>query len=83
MTDTTIQEEHVTPDQAKIGPAAAAIVKAYPAVGVSIYLNTLLFQDPHTWEPCRDDRNCRPEGPPLGWAGLSVKGVYVTFALTI
>ena len=47
--DGLIQEEHVTPDQAKIGPAAAAIAKAYPAADVSIYLNTLLCQDPQTW----------------------------------
>ena len=44
-----IQDDHVTPDQAKIGPAAAAIANAYPAADVSIYLNTLLCQDPETW----------------------------------
>ena len=44
-----IQEGHVTPDQAKIGPAASAIATAYPAADVSIYLNTLLCQDPEMW----------------------------------
>ena len=43
------EEDHVTPDQAKIGPAAAAIAKAHPAADVSIYLNTLLCQDPEMW----------------------------------
>lgn len=45
-----IQEEGtVTPDAAKIGPAVAAIAQQYPAADVSIYLNTLLCQDPETW----------------------------------
>jgi hypothetical protein len=44
-----IQEDHVTPDKAKVGPAAAAIAKEYEAADVSIYLNTLLCQDPETW----------------------------------
>lgn len=45
-----IQEEgNVTPDAAKIGPAVAAISKQYAAADVSIYLNTLLCQDPETW----------------------------------
>ena len=48
-----IQEEPVTPDTAKIGPAAAAIAKEYPAADVSIYLNTLLCQDPEMWGALR------------------------------
>jgi len=48
-----IQDDHVTPDPAKVGPAAAAIAKAYPAADVSIYLNTLLCQDPRTWGALR------------------------------
>ena len=39
----------VRPDQAKLGPAVAALAGAYPAADVSIYLNTLLCHDPHTW----------------------------------
>ena len=39
----------VRPDQAKLGPAVAALANAFPAADVSIYLNTLLCHDPQTW----------------------------------
>ena len=39
----------VTPDPAQLGPAVAALANAYPAIDVSIYLNTLLCHDPQTW----------------------------------
>lgn len=42
-------EGDVTPDKAKVGAAATAIANEYPVADVSIYLNTLLFQDPQTW----------------------------------
>jgi hypothetical protein len=44
-----IQDDHVVPDAAKMAPAAAAIADSYPAESVSLYLNTLLCQDPETW----------------------------------
>jgi hypothetical protein len=44
-----IQEEDVKPDAAKVAPAAAAIATRYPVADVSLYLNTLLCQDPGTW----------------------------------
>ena len=44
-----IQEDNVRPDKAKVGPAATAIANEYPVADVSIYLNTLLWQDPETW----------------------------------
>ena len=44
-----IQDDHVTPDTAKIGAAATALANEYPTADVSIYLNTLLSQDPQTW----------------------------------
>src|SRR5579862_9121242 len=44
-----IQEDEVKPDEAKVGPAAAAIAAAYPREDVALYLNTLLCQDPSTW----------------------------------
>ncbi len=47
--DGLIQEEDVKPDAAKVSPAAAAIATQYPAADVSLYLNTLLCQDPETW----------------------------------
>jgi hypothetical protein len=49
-----IHEESVSPDPAKIPGAAAAIARQYPATDVSIYLSTLLFQDPTAWAPLRD-----------------------------
>jgi hypothetical protein len=39
----------VRPDQAKLGPAVAALANAFPAADVSIYLDTLLCHDPQTW----------------------------------
>jgi hypothetical protein len=44
-----IQEDDVKPDDAKVAPAAAAIAQQYPAADVSLYLSTLLCQDPATW----------------------------------
>jgi hypothetical protein len=44
-----IQEDAVTPDPAKTTAAAAAIAREYPADDVSLYLNTLLWQDPASW----------------------------------
>ena len=44
-----IQDDAVTPDPTKIAAAAAAIAREYPAHDVSLYLNTLLWQDPAAW----------------------------------
>ena len=49
-----IQEENVSPQADKIGPAAAEIAGKYPAESVSLYLNTLLCQDPATWGALAD-----------------------------
>jgi hypothetical protein len=49
-----IQEDDVKPDVEKIGPAAAQIAKQYPAEDVSLYLNTLVAQDPETWGALKD-----------------------------
>jgi hypothetical protein len=47
--DGLIQEDEVRPDPEKLGPAAAQIAQQFPAEHVSLYLNTLLCQDPETW----------------------------------
>jgi hypothetical protein len=47
--DGLIQEDSVTPDAAKIGPAVAQLTAQFPADDVQLYLNTLLSQDPETW----------------------------------
>ncbi|HKB10418.1 MAG TPA: hypothetical protein VKD69_07185 [Vicinamibacterales bacterium] len=44
-----IQEDEVKPEAEKIAPAAAQIAQQFPAEDVSIYLSTLLSQDPETW----------------------------------
>ena len=49
--DGLIQDEKVTPDADKIGPAVAQLTAQFPADDVQLYLNTLLCQDPETWGP--------------------------------
>ncbi len=49
-----IKEDDVKPDAAKLAPAAAGIATAFPADDVSLYLNTLLCQDPETWGGLQD-----------------------------
>ena len=49
--DGLITAESVDPPaRAALEKAAAAIAASYPAEDVSLYLNTLLAQDPETWE---------------------------------
>ena len=47
--DGLIRDEAVTPDAAALGSAAAQLAGQYPPDNVSLYLNTLLCQDPETW----------------------------------
>ena len=47
--DGVIQQDDIKPDAAKIGPAADQISKDFAPEDVSLYLNTLLCQDPATW----------------------------------
>jgi hypothetical protein len=51
--DGLIRDDRVTPDEAKVGAAVGAIARDYPAADVSIYLETLLCQDPETWSALR------------------------------
>jgi hypothetical protein len=44
-----IQDDEVKPALDKLRPAADAIAQKFPASNVSLYLNTLLCQDPATW----------------------------------
>src|SRR5262249_6419652 len=44
-----IQEDEVKPEAEKIAAAAAKTAQHFPAEDVSIYLSTLLSQDPETW----------------------------------
>jgi|SRR5689334_11144676 len=49
-----IQEDEVKPDADKIAPAAEKIAGQFPAEDVTLYLNTLLCQDPETWGALKD-----------------------------
>jgi hypothetical protein len=49
-----IQDDNVTPDPSKIQPAVAAVSQRFPRESVSLYLNTLLSQDPATWGALAD-----------------------------
>src|SRR6186713_1842376 len=44
-----IQDDLAAPDPAKLGPAVTEIAQHFPPDSVSLYLNTLLSQDPTTW----------------------------------
>ncbi len=44
-----IEDDEARPDPDKLGPAVAAIAGKYPAEDVSLYLTTLVCQDPETW----------------------------------
>ncbi len=52
--DGLIKEDNVTPDAARLAPAAAKLAQEYPAEDVSLYLHTLLCQDPGTWGALED-----------------------------
>jgi hypothetical protein len=44
-----IKEDEVKPDPARVASSAAQIATQFPREDVSLYLNTLLCQDPETW----------------------------------
>ena len=52
--DGLIADEEVKPDAGKVGAAAAKIAGQFPPESVSLYLNTLLSQDPETWQLLAD-----------------------------
>jgi hypothetical protein len=49
-----IQEDSVVPEAGKLAPAAAELARQFPPEDVSLYLNTLLSQDPGTWGALAD-----------------------------
>jgi hypothetical protein len=49
-----IKQDKVTPTPEAIASAAAALAGQYPPADVSLYLNTLLSQDPDTWGALRE-----------------------------
>jgi hypothetical protein len=46
-----IDNNEAPPDPTKLAAAAATIARVYPAQDVSLYLNTLVWQDPAAWGP--------------------------------
>ena len=49
-----IQDDEVKPDPARVPSAVAAIAAKHPPEHVSLYLSTLLCQDPETWGALAD-----------------------------
>jgi len=49
-----IKDDDVKPDPEKLGSAAAQLAQQFPLEHVSLYLNTLLCQDPETWSALSD-----------------------------
>jgi len=45
-----IQEDDVKPASEKVAPAVAQIAGQFPREDVTLYLNTLICQDPDTWK---------------------------------
>jgi hypothetical protein len=52
--DGLIQDHDGAPDRAKVAVAAAGLAERFPRDDVSLYLNTLLSQDPETWAGLTD-----------------------------
>jgi hypothetical protein len=48
-----IEDDEAKPEPDKVAPAVAAISEKYPAEDVSLYLTTLVCQDPQTWGELR------------------------------
>ena len=49
-----IQDDGAKPDADKIAPAVAVLKEKFPAADVSLYLKTLVCQDPETWSGLKD-----------------------------
>jgi hypothetical protein len=49
-----IQDDGAKPDAGKIAPAVAVLKEKFPAADVSLYLKTLVCQDPETWGALKD-----------------------------
>jgi hypothetical protein len=59
-----IQDDGVKPDQEKIQPAVATLKEKFPAEDVSLYLQTLVCQDPETWGALRETLEPTPAAQP-------------------
>jgi hypothetical protein len=49
-----IKDDSVKPDAARLEAAVAKLAEQYQAADVALYLNTLVCQDPDTWERLAD-----------------------------
>ena len=58
--DGLIQHDDISPDPAKVEAAVDEIARRFPPESVSLYLNTLLCQDPQTWRALADVVNRAP-----------------------
>jgi hypothetical protein len=48
-----IEQDEVKPDESKVPEAVAALASQFPAEDVTLYLRTLVSQDPETWGALR------------------------------
>jgi hypothetical protein len=58
-----IKDDEVKPEPAKVGPAVEQIASRFPQDDVTLYLNTLISQDPDTWgalAPVLEERQKSP-----------------------
>jgi len=55
-----IQDDGLKPDPEKIQPAVATLKEKFPADDVSLYLQTLVCQDPETWGALREAFEASP-----------------------
>jgi hypothetical protein len=55
-----IQDDGVKPDPEKLQPAVAVLKEKFPAEDVSLYLQTLVCQDPQTWGGLQDAAAIEP-----------------------
>lgn len=49
-----IKDDGAVPDADKVAPAVAALKEKFPADDVSLYLQTLICQDPEAWGALKD-----------------------------
>ena len=55
-----IQDDGAKPDADKLQPAVATLKEKFPAEDVSLYLQTLVCQDPETWGALQDTGAIEP-----------------------
>jgi hypothetical protein len=71
-----IQDDAVKPDPEKVATAVEAIARQFPPENVTLYLDTLLCQDPETWGALADiseDGRLKPDAAPVASDQVAAK----------